>query len=138
MHLKINRTAALLSIFLTTLFAEKAIADNNEVYPGAVTDERVAECGVIVSRDEVMRIEPFLKGRGDLEGRLVLNVNRQSASGTSLSSQTSMFADGTLGRMISSFERSSDLTVEMIVMDRSGKVLCELRRSMFGSASTKI
>lgn len=86
-----------------------------------------------------MRVEPFLVGRDDLEGRLVLNVQKMVESGTSQSSQTSMFANGTLGRIISSFDRSSDVTVEMIVKDRSGKALCELRRSiMFGSAATKI
>ncbi|WP_296038705.1 curli-like amyloid fiber formation chaperone CsgH [uncultured Agrobacterium sp.] len=109
------------------------------MYRGAVADERVAECGIIVSRDEIMRIEPFLVGRDDLEGRLVLNVQKKGATGTSRSSQTSMFANGTLGRIISSFEQSSAVTVEMIVTDRFGKALCELRRSIiFGSAATKI
>lgn len=124
---------------LATLLTSGASAGNGEMYRGAVADDRVAECGIIVSRDETTRIEPFLVGHDDLEGRLVLNVQKKGISGTSQLSQTSMFANGTLGRVSSAFERSSDLTVEMIVTDRSGKILCEMPRSMVaGSAAKKI
>lgn len=138
MHPLMSRTV--LAIFiLERLFTSAATAGNAEVHTGAVTDDRVAQCGIVVSREETMRIEPFLVGRDDLEGRLVLNVHKRGASGTSQSSQTSMFTNGTLGRISFSFDRSSDVTVEMIVMDRSGKALCELRRlMMFGGPATKI
>ena len=138
MHSLMSATA-LANCILAMLLTSGATAGNGEVYRGAVADERVGECGIIVSRDEIMRVEPFLVGRDDLEGRLVLNVQKKGTSGTSQSSQTSMFANGTLGRISSAFERSSDVTVEMIVTDQSGKTLCELRRSMVsGSAATKI
>lgn len=139
MHPGMNRTALLVSVFSTVLSAKGASAETSAVYPGIVTDERVAKCGVIVSGDEVTRIEPFVEGRNDLEGRLVLDVIKESASGKSQSKQEHAFANGVLGRVSVSTERPAKVTVEMIVTDRSGKALCELRRSMtFESAPTKI
>lgn len=135
----VDRKALLVPFFLNALFADGAIAQSSDTYLGTVTDERVTRCGILVNADDMIRIEPFLEGRKDLQGRVVLDVIKDSAAGKSQSRQASGFANGAAGKILASTGRPSDVTVVLTVTDRSGKALCEMRRSMkFDAAPTKI
>jgi hypothetical protein len=140
MHSMLNRTARLaIPILLLCSPGGKASAEGREVYPGTPKDERVAGCGVIISEGAIFRIEPFLDGRDDLEGHLVLDVARQSASGQSRSRQASGLSNGTIGAMTISMEGPAEVAITLSVTDRSGMTLCEMRRSItLGSIPTKI
>jgi hypothetical protein len=140
MHLSMTRTALLaLPALLSGLLAESVSAEDRTIYPGTSTDRRVAACGIIVSGEDVARIEPFLDGAGDIEGRLELDVTKRSASGQSRSRQAAAFADGRLGTTIVSMNGPAELAIVLSVTDRSGKTLCTMRRSItLGGIALKI
>lgn len=131
MSFSMTRTALLASPFiLSGLLAEAVSAENRQVFPGASSDERVANCGITVSGEGIARIEPYLEGRRDLQGRLELDVTKRSLSGQSQSRQVGNFENGRLGTTIISMQGPAELAIVLSVKDRSGKTLCEMRRSI--------
>jgi hypothetical protein len=140
MHSILNRTAPLATtILLLCLLGGGASAEDRKIYPGASVDERVANCGVIVTEEMNARIEPFLESRGDLEGRVVLEVSKQSASGESRSHQASDFSNGKPVTMTISIDRPAEAMIALSVTDRSGKTLCKMRRAItLGETPMKI
>lgn len=139
MHPVMIQIALLASSTVVGCFpAEAAATGERTEYLGKPSDDRVARCGIIVSGGEIARIEPFLDGSGDLEGRLDLDVTKRSPLGHNRSHQSSRFRNGRIGTMIISMERPAEAAVELSAMDRSGKTLCTMRRSiMIGSVSSK-
>ncbi len=135
-----TRTVLLVSsILLGGLPVGAVSAEDRQVYPGTPADERVASCGITVSGGEISRIEPFLEGRGDLQGRLELDVTKRSPAGQSQSRQAGNFINGRLGTTIISMEGPAELAIVLSVKDRSGKTLCAMRRSItLGSIPLKI
>lgn len=135
-----SRTVLLVSsILLGGLPAGTVSAEDKQVYPGTPADERVASCGITVSGGEIVRIEPFLEGRDDLQGRLELDVTKQSPAGQSQSRQAGNFVNGRLRTTIISMEGPAELAIVLSVKDRSGKTLCAMRRSItLGSIPLKI
>ena len=135
-----TRTVLLVSfIFLGGLSVGAVSDEDSQVYAGTPADERVASCGITVWGDKVARIEPFLEGRGDLQGRLELDVTKRSPAGQSQSRQASNFANGRLGTTIISMEGPAELAIVLSVKDRTGKTLCAMRRSItLGSIPLKI
>ncbi|MBW9090098.1 hypothetical protein JNB91_20020 [Rhizobium wenxiniae] len=114
-------------------------AEDRQIYPGTPADERVASCGIIVSGDEIARIEPFVEADGDLAGRLELDVTKRSPSGQSQSRQAANFVNGRLGTTMISMEGPAEVAIVLSVKDRSGKTLCAMRRSIvLGSIPLKI
>jgi hypothetical protein len=140
MDLSMARVALLVfPLLLNCLPAESVSAEDRNVYPGTSTDKRVAACGVIVSEGEIARIEPYLEGLADLEGRLELKVTKRSPSGQSQSRQAASFTGGRVKTTTISINGPAELAITLSVTDRSGKTLCAMRRSiMLGSIPLKI
>ncbi|MCK8780052.1 hypothetical protein M0654_08660 [Rhizobium sp. NTR19] len=140
--MSLSRTPIVLlvsTILLGGLSVRAVSAEDRQVYPGIPADDRVASCGITVSRGQIARIEPFLEGRGDLAGSLKLDVTKRSPAGQSQSRQVGNFVNGRLGRTIVSMEGPAELAIVLSVKDRSGKTLCALRRSItLGSIPLKI
>ncbi|TDK29683.1 hypothetical protein E2F50_22355 [Rhizobium deserti] len=140
MYLWISRlTLLIVSILTSSLLAEPASAKTGIDYLGTSTDDRVQRCGITLSGDEIVWIEPFLDSDSDIEGRLELEVTERNPSGKSQSRHASNFVGGRLGTTIIAMNRPDEVAVMLSVTDRSGKTLCAMRRSiMLGSVPLKI
>lgn len=117
-------------MLFSSLIIHPVFAQDDQIFFGTSQDQRVARCGVRITGSEVAQIEPILEGQADLDGSVVLDVIKQSASGSSQSRQATQFHAGRLGRVRVSIDRPAQATIAMTVIDRSGKTLCEMRKAI--------
>jgi hypothetical protein len=99
---------------------------NDRIVTGEILDQRVAQCGVRIDGTEIATLRPFIEMSEALTGTFRINVTKRSRSGTSMTSQSNRFANGSLGETVLAVDRPSTVVIDMQVNGTDGKIYCRV------------
>ncbi|SON58137.1 hypothetical protein HDIA_4596 [Hartmannibacter diazotrophicus] len=97
--------------------------------PGQPLDSRVLRCGIGIEERSMAIISPVLETSTPLDGRYSLTLVKQSASGTSTSSQSNRF-HGSFGGVRLMVDIPATIKISMQVSDSAGSPLCEINETI--------
>ncbi|WP_099558344.1 curli-like amyloid fiber formation chaperone CsgH [Hartmannibacter diazotrophicus] len=113
--------------------ASPASAENGAMtgmfIPGQPLDSRVLRCGIGIEERSMAIISPVLETSTPLDGRYSLTLVKQSASGTSTSSQSNRF-HGSFGGVRLMVDIPATIKISMQVSDSAGSPLCEINETI--------